>query len=57
MAAVDAVVEAGMEPPRIALEEMMLLEPIVRGPWIERRWARGWIRVLEAMVMAWWPRM
>ena len=57
MAAVDAVVEAGMEPPRIALEEMMLLEPIVRGPWIERRWARGWIRVLEAMVMARWPRM
>ena len=46
-----------MGPPRIALEEMMLLEPIVRGAWIERRWARGWIRVLDAMVMGWWPRM
>ena len=57
MDAVDVVVDGGMGPPRIALEEMMLLEPIVRGPWIERRWARGWIRVLEAMVMAWWPRM
>ena len=48
-------VEVGSGAPMIALVWMSVLALIVREAWMERMYARGWMRVLASMVMGWLP--